>query len=523
MTTDTPSFKKKNTLAAKLLRPKVAIPLLILFLILISPWLIRAWYLRGVPDVAEPFETQAVHDFKIAEADNAYSGYAEAVAIFKDPRSDWDLSEKSTRVLTAGWQAADDDIRAYLADNREAFLIWKEATQKDEAQFLPAGQYAWNQPLPIAGVARPFTYGALLIAERHMSESHPEQAWEWYRAAIRFSRHMGKNGGLVERLVGSDCFELTARELEAWLADPAVSKELILQGMQQLEEDWQLTEDNATIIKLECISTLTLIEQIQNGESRVLESESWPNGLNSVDESKTPNLYFYFKGEPELSKRLTKIGIRNHLKHYALPPWQRPERLGEMGLFHDHEGLVIDEPQFTIDTYDRAYKRSLDMMPGFEYSMTEFEADELRYRTLLVVFAGQVFRRDHGRFPETLDELVPDDLDSIPIDTYDGKPLKYRFDPDGPVVYSIFENGTDDGGVDWNRKISSEGRYRPEDRGSQMRLPESELLPPVNPLPEVMQHDRISLPHQRLLFVLPEQPTVAFIESVLRTHFHILE
>ncbi|MBA4146811.1 MAG: hypothetical protein H0X66_01765 [Verrucomicrobia bacterium] len=53
----------------------------------------------------------------------------------------------------------------------------------------------------------------------------------------------------------------------------------------------------------------------------------------------------------------------------------------------------------------------------------------------------------HGKFPPDLTTLVPDFIASVPIDCMDGKPLKYRLNPDGTfLLYSVGEDGKDDGG-----------------------------------------------------------------------------
>lgn len=52
----------------------------------------------------------------------------------------------------------------------------------------------------------------------------------------------------------------------------------------------------------------------------------------------------------------------------------------------------------------------------------------------------------HGKTPPSLDDLVPEFLQSIPKDPMDLKPLRYRNDGDSWSLYSIGENGTDDGG-----------------------------------------------------------------------------
>ena len=56
------------------------------------------------------------------------------------------------------------------------------------------------------------------------------------------------------------------------------------------------------------------------------------------------------------------------------------------------------------------------------------------------------YRREHGKLPEKLDELVPEFLPRVPIDPYDGQPLRYLVDEDGCRIYSIGRNQTDEGG-----------------------------------------------------------------------------
>ncbi|MBC8289823.1 MAG: hypothetical protein H8E37_05850 [Planctomycetes bacterium] len=52
-----------------------------------------------------------------------------------------------------------------------------------------------------------------------------------------------------------------------------------------------------------------------------------------------------------------------------------------------------------------------------------------------------------GSYPRSLDELVSAGLlKSAPIDHFDGKPLKYVHGKDRFLIYSIGQNGEDDGG-----------------------------------------------------------------------------
>lgn len=65
--------------------------------------------------------------------------------------------------------------------------------------------------------------------------------------------------------------------------------------------------------------------------------------------------------------------------------------------------------------------------------------------------AGIALYRHHlkeGRFPETLGALVPDYLQAIPRDPYDGRPLRYRPGEADCLVYSVGPDGRDDAGQD---------------------------------------------------------------------------
>jgi hypothetical protein len=57
------------------------------------------------------------------------------------------------------------------------------------------------------------------------------------------------------------------------------------------------------------------------------------------------------------------------------------------------------------------------------------------------------FQLKHGKSPETLNEMVPEFSPAVPIDPYDGKPLRYHPNADGTyLLYSVGEDGKDDGG-----------------------------------------------------------------------------
>jgi hypothetical protein len=72
---------------------------------------------------------------------------------------------------------------------------------------------------------------------------------------------------------------------------------------------------------------------------------------------------------------------------------------------------------------------------------------EVARRVIVVAIALKQFQVRHGHLPETLNELTPGLLATIPIDPYDGKPLRYHPNADGTyLLYCVGEDGVDDGG-----------------------------------------------------------------------------
>jgi len=65
-----------------------------------------------------------------------------------------------------------------------------------------------------------------------------------------------------------------------------------------------------------------------------------------------------------------------------------------------------------------------------------------RLRSARVAIAIERFRVSHDhQLPQTLAELTPFGSSGVPVDPFDGQPLRYKRLTPGYVVYSIGENG----------------------------------------------------------------------------------
>jgi hypothetical protein len=62
--------------------------------------------------------------------------------------------------------------------------------------------------------------------------------------------------------------------------------------------------------------------------------------------------------------------------------------------------------------------------------------------------AVERYRLANGALPDSLDALVPKFLNAVPTDPFNGQPLRYKRLAAGYVVYSVGEDGVDNGGTE---------------------------------------------------------------------------
>lgn len=73
--------------------------------------------------------------------------------------------------------------------------------------------------------------------------------------------------------------------------------------------------------------------------------------------------------------------------------------------------------------------------------------EEAKVRQTQIAIALERFQRAEQTYPETLDKLTPQFLQSVPLDPMNAKPMRYESQsPNSFLLYSVGEDGIDDGG-----------------------------------------------------------------------------
>lgn len=184
--------------------------------------------------------------------------------------------------------------------------------------------------------------------------------------------------------------------------------------------------------------------------------------------------------EPSLLSRIMmnpQTRARDLLCHYGLM-----EAVIEASRLPPRERLAagprIEQQVMDAPPYARLTKL---LMPALSRVLVE----DVKAHALLAVadtaLAIELWRLEHGDWPESLDRLVPELLESVPEDPFSEAVLLYARTLDGAVVYSVGQDGFDDGGNDPDRDWQAGGtdiRFRlldPELRGARELGPDENL------------------------------------------------
>jgi hypothetical protein len=92
------------------------------------------------------------------------------------------------------------------------------------------------------------------------------------------------------------------------------------------------------------------------------------------------------------------------------------------------------------------YSPVLSLLPAIQQLALAGERITQQRDGLLTGIALELYRRDHGDWPASLEPLVPRYLPELPLDRFTGKPLSYTIRDGKPLVYAWGMDGQDDGG-----------------------------------------------------------------------------
>ncbi len=264
-------------------------------------------------------------------------------------------------------------------------------------------------------------FAALFMAE----DGDVPSALDRLMSGLRFTPMVAQEGNLMAYLVAVADTRMLTYFLEAVCRGRKVGDDALLRLIHELNPDsWR--ERLATAIQGERVF---FIEVGQFSSSTGKKNLKW------------------LFGEPFIVKDLGVWLVRPFLKRdvrKALPKYAELEAQALLPYF-ESRSLLRGQAQEMNKLPWYAFL-SKAMVGDFESSFlkeAQLEATLLAARTGL---ACRLYKSHNGAYPVSLDALVPGILSEAPIDPFTGKPLIYRREGTGFIVYSLGSNQKDDGG-----------------------------------------------------------------------------
>ena len=380
-----------------------------------------------------PTEAEDLYPESIPASENAALVYGQAFASFQGTEEDWSLiwGITSPEDLEALTDEQRTQLEACLGKNAPALELLHQAAQMKQCQFDldyrmgPVMLTPHTEPLREA-VRLERT--AMLVS---LKAGKSEQAFERWLDSLRTVRHQEGQKVLMCELSRLACLSICLDALEA------------------LVGNGELTEAQL---------------------SRALDALQGIEGRGSFAEG--------LKGELASFRQLFRLGIEQAFLpgRGSRAPEYRLKKLVLRPLFQHDEATgirllsqLIDlsmEPRYHVRQQLGQWYGSLSarpwltplsamLLPAWSKSLDSFAYAEASAACARTGLALELYRLRHGHYPDALTDLAPDLLPEVPLDPFDGQPVRYIRSPERVAVYSVGLDLQDDSGSEeegvWGR------------------------------------------------------------------------
>jgi hypothetical protein len=328
---------------------------------------------------------------------------------------------RDTPVAAEKWQA----IARLIEKNRKVLDLIPEVAGKPCFQYGDTGVRSWDKKIPNAiktiRAVRLLGFESLLAADK----GDVRASLDLLRIGLRFAPKMAEERTLITYLIALADMKALLMFLNKAVSGREVSAELLLPVLGDLG-DSQISLWKG------------LMRDSIRGERVMFMDVGLPSSLADFQKAYgglawTERLYFW------LIRPFVKRDIR-----LTLPLYEELETLALSSYYQTRE-------------FWKPYQDHLHSLPWYaivsKIIVPEFETVFMKVATLdaliltsRVGLACRIHKSRTGAYPENLEALVPGLLTEVPIDPFTGKPLVYRREGQGFIVYSLGSNLKDDGG-----------------------------------------------------------------------------
>ena len=343
-------------------------------------------------------------------------------------------------------------VRDYLKDNAEILDLLRNATALDECKFEIDFTKGPGMLLPHLAKLRQAARLLALEAVERTEGGKPDEAADSLVACLRCGQAVRREPILISYLVRVACDAIAFDQVERWASRAKPSPK----ALERVEAAVAAATDHKGLERAMAGERCFGIDIYQNYVLKpnrgallgALGVGADPAGMAVL--GVIPQAYFK-------TDMLYYLDIMNRYVAAARMPYPEALQAGTQ------VGRNLDQE---IPKY---YFVSRMILPALSRVFFTAQRHLAQGECALLGLAALRYRDKHGRLPDALQALVPDFAPTVPPDPFDGKPLRYRKDGDGLVLYTVGENGKDDGGDTARR----EGKQ--PDIGFRVRWPKAQF------------------------------------------------
>jgi hypothetical protein len=354
------------------------------------------------------------------------------------------------------------DIAGWLRENEKPLAVVVAGTQRTHYFYplvpgpsdkVPIGLI--TALLPGVQNCREFAAALAARAMLHLGEGRHDAAWADLLACHRLGRHVGKGATLIEGLVGIAIEHIASAADLAYLetAKPGVAKIAACQRDLARLPTFPPMADRIDIA--ERFFFLDSVMMIARGGPDMLEQlgggkAAGPPGKNAITKAYLDALDWdtvMRTGNKWYDRLVAALRLKDHherakqLYQIEIDIRETRSKLLETG---NVIRLMIGKPETKAKLIGDMLMTLL--LPAFQKVQQAGDRTEQVARNTQLAFALAAYHREHGRYPRTLEALVPKHLATVPPDVFTSKALIYRLTDAGYLLYSLGPNAQDDEG-----------------------------------------------------------------------------
>jgi hypothetical protein len=392
--------------------------LVLLYLLIATAGGLLGWRelsLRKIPGLAEPFDEAKLGTVNVRDADNAMIGYAEAARRIK-PLANQALQDAGKTWSFNDWSSADASVRRWTEENRPALELYLRAADRPDALLYQPKAYTIETPFDQVHGLREFARLAILEGSRREQAGDLEGAWRCYRAILRSSRHVGRHGAALQRLIGHSLLTQGRSPSMAWANHPGVTSAMLRRAIDDVGECAALTSPASEMIRAEYFATRSALDHPDRWQKLGLEE----NPENASDWYRQYPIYHqarrFLRHEPERSRRLLRLIVAGQLAQCDRPRDLRPKVVSPNFLIYDLDDRTPAALR-SIEPGELDFLARESVLGTFTslqrvLARTDFEVATLNQ--LRLEMAERAYKLDHGKPPKTYGEFLGAYLKALP-------------------------------------------------------------------------------------------------------------